>query len=50
MTRKKTLVLAQVMPALGGSGMGMRLGNILEALAATSDVTVAIVSDRIIVD
>lgn len=50
MTRKKTLVLAQVMPALGGSGMGMRLGNILEALAADSDVTLAIASDRITVD
>ena len=42
--RKKILVLTQTLPALGGHGTAMRLGNIVEVLAQQHDVTLICVS------
>lgn len=44
MTRQKLLVLTQTLPALGGQGTAMRLGNMLEALARHFDITLICVS------
>nr|WP_217344909.1 glycosyltransferase family 4 protein [Noviherbaspirillum sp. L7-7A]MBV0879106.1 glycosyltransferase family 4 protein [Noviherbaspirillum sp. L7-7A] len=44
MTRKKLLILTQTLPALGGQGTAMRLGNMLEALARHFDITMICVS------
>ena len=44
MTRQKLLVLTQSLPALGGQGTSMRLGNMLEALARHFDITLICVS------
>jgi polysaccharide biosynthesis protein PslH len=44
MTRQKILVLTQTLPALGGQGTAMRLGNMLEALARHFDITLICVS------
>lgn len=44
MTRKKLLILTQTLPALGGQGTAMRLGNMLEALARQFDITMICVS------
>lgn len=44
MTRKKLLVLTQTLPALGGHGTAMRLGNMLEALAPHFEITLICVS------
>jgi len=44
MTRKKLLVLTQLLPALGGQGTAMRLGNMIEALARHFEITLICVS------
>lgn len=44
MTRQKLLVLTQTLPAMGGQGTAMRLGNMLEALARHFDITLICVS------
>lgn len=44
MTRQKLLVLTQTLPAMGGQGTAMRLGNMLEALARHCDITLICVS------
>ena len=44
MTRQKLLVLTQTLPAMGGQGTAMRLGNMLEALARHFDITMICVS------
>ena len=44
MTRKKLLVLTQTLPALGGHGTAMRLGNMLDALAGHFEITLICVS------
>jgi glycosyltransferase involved in cell wall biosynthesis len=44
MTRQKLLVLTQSLPALGGQGTSMRLGNMLDALARHFDITLICVS------
>ena len=44
MTRQKLLVLTQTLPALGGQGTAMRLGNMLEALSRNFDITLICVS------
>ena len=44
MTRQKLLVLTQTLPALGGQGTAMRLGNMLEALSRQFDITLICVS------
>ena len=44
MTRQKLLVLTQTLPAMGGQGTAMRLGNMLEALARHFDITLVCVS------
>jgi glycosyltransferase involved in cell wall biosynthesis len=44
MTRQKLLVLTQTLPATGGQGTAMRLGNMLEALSRHFDITLICVS------
>jgi glycosyltransferase involved in cell wall biosynthesis len=44
MTRQKLLVLTQTLPAMGGQGTAMRLGNMLEALSRHFDITLICVS------
>lgn len=44
MTRQKLLILTQTLPAMGGQGTAMRLGNMLEALARHFDITLICVS------
>ena len=44
MTRRKLLILTQTLPAMGGQGTAMRLGNMLEALSRHFDITLICVS------
>jgi glycosyltransferase involved in cell wall biosynthesis len=44
MTKPKLLVLTQTLPAMGGQGTAMRLGNMLDALAGRFDITLVCVS------